>query len=284
MPKQKIEIKITTRSSTETFRILHVWKTQDALIVASKLNHEHQIMNYDTSYRYAVAEVEVDQTLPVIHYAIGINESYPKGLLGNYRPTPINRETDIDENKRVHVVYESELSDSDERVKTITQAADEFGTTSLHFFDPENDKVIREKYNDVSFIRDAITKDVHDFREQVILLSSYVKYDHVMGGARKGVLNDAEVKGALANFHLTPEDGVRLTKFNKAYKDKVEAQANKIFLEQAKENNRRHNIKPLNNNSFCSFKNLATFGLFAAGVALAAAVVVNSNLNPRNKI
>lgn len=52
------------------------------------------------------------------------------------------------------------------------------------------------------------------------------------------------------NKKRTPEDGVRLTQFYKAYSASIETQAAKILGEQAKANNRRHNIKPLNNACF----------------------------------
>lgn len=287
MAKQIITVGIKLTSSTQSFRILHVWKTEDALIVASKLNRDHSLGIYGACYASARAEIDdIDQPLPVKHYAIGVNEKNIVGLPNHDRPILIDRETDIPAHEREVIVYESKLSDSEERIITITNMANEFATASLHFLDPEKDEVIRASYNDAAFIRNAIAKDVHDFREQVILLSSYVKHDNVISAARNGVLNDEEVKAALMKFHLTPEDGARLVQFNKAYRADLKAKADKIISAHAEENNRRHNIQSLHDdNAIFSYKNLTRFGLFAAGgIAVAALAVANAVLTPNNKM
>ena len=287
MPLQTIEISFITGSCSEKFRILHVWKTENALIVASKLHCGGAFGLASLGRAHDMVTVEVDHELPVKHYAIGVANDSNENWMRDYHPICIKRETDIPQSERQHCLYESPKSDSYDRVNdAVFRAKDDGGCRILkHDSNSYTDRRLLDMCKDSNVVRRILEQENHSHEDKILALSLYTQYDTIMSMEMEHEINHEEADLALKQLFLSREDGAKLESFkcaymplfDKEYERRRHAEREEFIKERAaRESSRiKHDMpRELNTNNNSS---LQIFGMFAGAAALVVTTYVACN-------
>lgn len=233
MVKQAIAIDFES-SMGKKFRILHIWQTNDYLVVASKLSSQEGITFASNDFMYDETVVEVDRVLPIKHYIVfeprhkALVEEPVQGpmtikLSYNYRPIVVSRESDIPASERSHRLYENDFTDTKERVETVVanaRNAEERRMSNYHDsckIETQRNPAVNNNEN-IAIRVNLLDQVDHNEIEIAMLLSLHAKYLVVSNARNRGDLDDTELAAVSSQLELDKIDVGKLVNLADKYK------------------------------------------------------------------
>lgn len=233
MVKQNISIDFEG-SMGDRFRFLHIWQTNDYLVVASKLSSQEGATFASNDFMSDETVVDVDRKLPIKHYIVF--ESRHKALVEEpvqgpmivelshtYRPIVVSRESDIPASDRSHLLYENEYTDTKERVETVVANARNAETRKMSNYrdsckiEAQRNPAVNNNEN-ITIRVNLLDQVDHNEIEIAMLLSLHAKYLVVSNARNRGDLDDAELAAVSSKLELDKIDVGKLVNLADKYK------------------------------------------------------------------